>query len=334
MSMAESKSVPNIDERWIDLYKFLRTAQEVTLDDGNSDPFKKCKAAYSAWRESRPVTVKTASAVAGELKNAFRDIQVVNTGPTPDKEQEIWDAAQTDEQLKIATYEVFMRMGRWNRLTKEDVSEVQRQWNAGLLLLTRRWFQRSHWNQRKKDSEMYKNRRGDRVDPAQSMKVVDHPVVSLCVGHVVQGQASSDDRVLELLPQQLEINGSAAGNFTYNPLMHVLKTLYLEKFRLYALAQQVVEGRKDVGTRIFWVRLLGAMYKDKKIESSETKVLQQPLRSQNPFKTIYAVPPYIVVHHIGLEIKDANEYEWVLSQLFKPLEMPGKQQSAGGKSGT
>lgn len=163
------------------------------------------------------------------------------------------------------------------------------------------------------------------------MKRVDHPVVSLCVGHVVQGQASSDDRVLELLPENLTITSNAADKkFTYNPLMHVLKTLYME-FRLHALYSQINKGHADVGTRVFWVRLLGAMYKDKKIESSETTVVQD--QNQKP-QTIHVVPPYIVVHQIGLKIDNEDEYEWVLSQLFKPLEMPGKQRSAGGKSDT
>ena len=260
------------------------------------------------------------SAVARELEEAFKNLQVVNTGPTPDNEQEIWDAAQIDDRLKIATYEVFLRMGRWDRLTKENVSQVQQQWNTGLL--KRRWFQKSHW-ERLKDSVT-----DERV---KIMKVVDHPVASLCVGHVVQGPAAVDDRVLELLPEDLTIiNNKTDKQFTYNPLMHVLRTLYME-FRLHALHSQINKGRKDVGTRVFWVRLLGAMYNDKKIESSETKVVFSNIGQE---KRICAVPPYIVVHNVGLKIKDANEYEWVLSQLFKPLEMPGKQQSAGGKSGT
>jgi hypothetical protein len=321
MSMAESKSIPNIAERWIDLYKFLRTAQEVTPDDGNRDPFEKCKAAYRAWRESGAVAVDMRSAVKTELNDAFKNLQVVNTGPTPDQEQKIWDAAQNaDEQLKIATYEVFMRMGRWDRLTKEHVSRVQRQWNARLL--TRRRFQQSHWNRRKNPVPN---------EHVETMKVVDHPVVSLCVGHVVQGPAANDDRVLELLPEYLTITSDAANKkFTYNPLMHVLRTLYME-FRLHALHSQINKGHADVGTRVFWVRLLGAMYKNKKIESSETKVV---FSNTSQVKPIYAVPPYIVVHQVGLKIKDEDEYEWVLSQLFKPLEMPGVGQSPGGKSDT
>lgn len=321
MSMAESKSVPNIAERWIDLYKFLRTVQKKTTDNENSDPFRACKAAYRAWRELRPVAEDMRSAVKGELNDAFKNLQVVNTGPTPDQEQEIWDAAQNaGEQLKIATYEVFMRMGRWDRLTKEHVSQVQRQWNAGLL--TRRWFQKSHW-ERLKD---------DRVE---IMKVVDHPVASLCVGHVVQGPAAVDDKVLELLPEDLTIT-SANKKFTYNPLMHVLRTLYME-FRLHALHSQINKGHADVGTRVFWVRLLGAMYKNKKIESSESSETSETkvvFSNTTQVKPIYAVPPYIVVHQVGLKIKDEDEYEWVLSQLFKPLEMPGVGQSPGGKSDT